>query len=196
MTKEELAKLGLNDEQITAVLDFIKGYIPKTRFDEVVEERNGLRTQIAERDKQIEELGKSVGDNQALKDQITQLQEANLKATKDYETNLAQVRLDNAVELALAGAKAKNSKAVRALLDLTKSKVGEDGKVDGLDAQIKALQKSDAYLFQAEEPPKATTPQIKGLVPTDGQGNPAPKSVKEMSYSEMCEHLANGGSLD
>lgn len=197
MKKEELAALGLTDEQITAVLnahkEAVKDYVPKSRLDEVIEERNGLRDQVTERDKQIAELGKNAGDNQALKDQVAQLQADNKKAAAEYESNLAQLRLDNAVNLALTGAKAKNPKAVRALLDLSKSKVGEDGTVEGLEAQIKAIQKSDAYLFDSGEPAQ---PQFKGAVPQDGKGNPAPKAVKDMNYKEMCEHLAAGGKLD
>lgn len=200
MTKEELAKLGLTDEQVTAVIsahkEALKGYVPQSRLDEVIEERNGLRDQVAERDKQIKTLGESAGDNQALKDQIAQLQADNQKAADDYAANIAQIRLDNAVDMALAGAKAKNSKAVRALLDLSKSKVGEDGKVEGLEAQIKAIQKSDAYLFDAGEPAPAPQPQYKGITPKDGDGQPAPKAVKDMTYAEMCEVLNNGGSLD
>jgi hypothetical protein len=197
MKREELAALGLTDDQTNAIINLhsedLKNYVPKTRLDEVIEERNGLRDQIAERDKQIKTLGESAGDNQALKDQIAQLQADNQKASEEYESNLAQIRLDNAVEIALTGAKAKNSKAVRALLDLTKSKVGEDGKVEGLEAQIKAIQKSDAYLFDGGEPAQ---PKIKGITPQDGAGKPAPKAVNEMTYSEMCAHLAAGGTLE
>jgi hypothetical protein len=197
MKREELAALGLSEEQITAVLnahkEAVKDYVPKTRLDEVIEERNGLRDQVAERDKQIAELGKSAGDNQALKDQIAQLQTDNKKAADEYAANIAQIRLDNAVELALTGAKAKNGKAVRALLDQSKIKVGEDGTVEGLDAQIKAIQKSDAYLFDTGEPAK---PQLSGIVPKEGDGKPAQKSVKEMTYAEICASLNNGGSLN
>jgi hypothetical protein len=197
MTREELAKLGLTDDQATAVLnahkEALKGFVPQSRLDEVIEERNGLRDQVAERDKQIKTLGESAGDNQALKDQIAQLQADNQKAADEYTANIAQLRLDNAVELALTAAKAKNNKAVRSLLDLSKSKVGEDGKVEGLEAQIKAIQKSDAYLFDAGEPAK---PQYKGITPKDGDGNPAPKAVKDMTYAEMCEHLSAGGTLE
>lgn len=197
MKKEELAKLGLTDEQITAVLnahkEAVKDFVPKTRLDEVIEERNGLRNQVEERDNQIAELGKSAGDNEALKNQIAELQTANTKAAEEYQKNLQQARMDNAINLALAGAKAKNGKAVRALLDLEKIKVGEDGTAEGLEDQLKALQKSDAYLFEDAAPKQ---PQMKGVVPKDGDGNPAPKAVKDMTYAEMCEHLAAGGTLE
>lgn len=197
MTKEELVKLGLTEEQAAAVLkahtEELKGYVPKTRLDEVIEERNGLRDQVAERDKQIKELGESAGDNQALKDQVEQLQADNKKAADEYAANIAQIRLDNAVELALTGAKAKNGKAVRGLLDLSKIKVGDDGKVEGLEEQIKAIQKSDAYLFDSGEPAQT---QLKGVKTQDGNGITTAKPVDKMTYSEMCAHVAAGGTLD
>lgn len=195
MTKEELVKLGLTEDQATAVIkahtEELKGYVPKTRFDEVIEERNGLRDQVAERDKQIKTLGESAGDNQALKDQVAQLQADNKKAADEYAANIAQIRLDNAVELALTGAKAKNSKTVKALLDQSKIKVGDDGKVEGLEDQIKAIQKSDAYLFDSGEPAKT---QLKGVKPQDGNGNPAPKAEKDMTYAELCEVYPQAGN--
>ena len=59
---------------------------------------------------------------------------------------MAQMQLDFAIEKALAAAKAKNAKAVKALLDMEKVKL--DGEqLLGLDEQLKELQKSDAYLF-------------------------------------------------
>ena len=58
-----------------------------------------------------------------------------------------QLRLDNAIDNALSAAGAKNAKAVRALLNDKNISLGEDGKVAGLDDQIAALQKSDAYMF-------------------------------------------------
>ena len=200
MKRDELIKLGLTEDQATAVLnayaDELKGYVPQSRLSEVIEERNGLKDQIKERDKQNETLKASAGDNQALKDQIAELQKQNSDATKEYEGKITQLRLDNAVDMALSGAKAKNTKAVRALLDLTKAKVGEDGKVEGLEAQIKAIQKSDAYLFESTEA-TPTTPGIKGVTPKDsGNGNPAPKATKDMTYTELCEYMAAGGKID
>lgn len=192
MKKDELTQLGLTEEQANAVLEALKGYVPKSRLDEVIEERNGLREQITERDKQIAELGKNAGDNEALKNQIAELQAANKKAEDDYKSNIAKIQLDNAVENALTGAKAKNSKAVKALLDLTKSKVGEDGKVAGLEEQLTALKESDPYLFGEAN----AQSQFKGIVPKDGDGKPAPKPVDKMTYAEMLDHVAAGGTLD
>ena len=197
MKREELKELGLTDDQATAVInafsEALKGYVPKARLDEVIADRNGLKEQVAERDKQIDTLKASAGDNQALKDKIAELQTQNTNAAQEYEKQLTQLRLDNAVDIAITGAKARNGKAVRALLDLTKSKVGEDGKVEGLDAQLKAIQKSDPYLFADAAPP---VPQITGGKIQEGNGNPAPKAQKDMNYTELCEFMAAGGKLE
>lgn len=66
---------------------------------------------------------------------------------KTHEAEINQLKLDNAIDNALSAAGAKNNKALRALLDSGKLKLGDDGKVTGLDDQIAALQKSDAYMF-------------------------------------------------
>lgn len=197
MKKDELINLGLTEDQATAVMDKMKDFVPKTRLDEVIAERNGLKDQVAERDKQIDGLKATAGDNQVLKDQIAELQQTNKTAAAEYEKQLTQVRLDNAVELAITGAKARNAKAVKALLDLTNSKLGDDGKVDGLEAQIKALQKSDPYLFAEATTEPQPTPQIKGMTIQNGSDTPpAQKSVKEMTYSELCAYMEAGGKLD
>lgn len=71
-----------------------------------------------------------------------------------HDGEIAQLKLDHAVEAALTAAKAKNVKAVRALMDADKLRLEKDGTVTGLSEQITALQKSDAYLFTVKAPPK------------------------------------------
>ncbi len=56
------------------------------------------------------------------------------------------MKLDFAIEKALTVAKAKNTKAVKALLDMDKVKLDGD-QLLGIDEQLKALQQSDPYLF-------------------------------------------------
>ncbi|EAE5404686.1 scaffolding protein, partial [Listeria monocytogenes] len=67
----------------------------------------------------------------------------------DYQSEIAETKKNSAIELALASAKAKNSKAVRALLDNDKLELTDEG-LKGLDEQLEALQESDAYLFAQE----------------------------------------------
>ena len=81
-------------------------------------------------------------DVQALRQQLTTLQ------TK-YDTDIAAVRRDSAIDLALSGRRAKNSKAARALLDLEAIKMDGD-KLTGLDDQLETLQKENPWLFESE----------------------------------------------
>ena len=74
---------------------------------------------------------------------------------KEIEDNskaeIEAIRLDSKIDLAINNAKAKNVKSVKANLDLKKIKLDGD-KLLGFDDQIEALKKSDAYLFNIDNP--------------------------------------------
>ena len=179
MTKEILMKMGLTEEQATKVLEAhtttINGkYIPKERFDEVNTKKQQLETSVAERDKQLEDLKKSTGDVEALKTQIQTLQNDNKTKEEAYKVELSNLKKNNALDLALTGAKVKNSKAIKALLDDGKIKLKDDGTLEGLADQLEAIKKTDAYLF--EETQTNTKPSIpKGYVPAPA--TPAPEGA-------------------
>ena len=152
MNKEDLIAMGLTEEQAKKVMDSLDGnFVTKTRFNEVNEENKTLKKSVSDRDKQLEDLKKSSGDNAALQQQISDLQKQNADQQKAHDEELAKLKLDNAVEIALSGAKAKNGKAVKAMLDMSKVKLGEDGKLSGFDEQIEALKKSDSYMFDVQQ---------------------------------------------
>lgn len=192
MTKEELIVLGLTEEQAKKVLEAVKEYVPKTQLGEVEQERDSLKATIAERDTQLETLKKSSGDNAALQQQIADLQKANEEQQKAHDAEITQLRLDNAVEAALLTAGAKNVKTVRALMDADKLKLEKDGTVSGLSEQIKAIQKSDDYLFAGKQQQqfRGFQPGASGDVKPDGNVD-----VSKMTYSEMVAYLeANPGA--
>lgn len=86
MKKEDLMALGLTEEQAEKVLRAVEGnYIPKTRFDEAGEETKALKKSLSDRDKQLETLKKSSGDNAELQKQISDLQQQNEEQKKVYE---------------------------------------------------------------------------------------------------------------
>ena len=144
MKREDLISWGLTDEQVKKVMAGLDGdFVTKTRFNEVNEENKTLKQSVSDRDKQLNDLKKSSGDNAELKAQIEELQKKNTEQAKAHAAEMAQLKLDNAVDTALTAAGAKNSKAVKALLDMSKVKLGEDGKLSGWDEQISAVQKSD-----------------------------------------------------
>ena len=193
MKKEEFVKLGIEEELAkkceAAVADLLKGYIPKARFDEVNTSKNSAEALIKERDKQLEDLKKSTGDAEALKKQIETLQAENKAKDEAHQAEIKQIKIDNAVEAALLGAKAKNNIAVKALLkDLDKAELLEDGTIKGLAEQLTALQKSDSYLFEAKETKKT----VKGATigePTDSiPGEMTIAEFRKMSASERYNY--------
>lgn len=86
-----------------------------------------------------------------------------------YKNDLAAVKKDAAVDAAIMQAKGKNAKAIRALLDLDKVTLREDGTLEGLD--LEALKKSDGYLFDTVQ----TVTRGNGI--QSGDGNPAPGNL-------------------
>ena len=168
--KELLKKAGIEEGKLDGLIGDINKqwalhFVPKREYNEVAEAKKKLEADIAERDKQLEQLKAAAGSNEELKAQIEELQKANREAAEHWQAKVAQMQLDFAIEKALTAAKAKNAKAVKALLDMEKVKLDGD-KLLGLDDQLKEIQKSDPYLFGettiggGTNPPGAGDPEV------------------------------------
>lgn len=169
MNKEQLIALGLTEEQAKAVVEGYGIMIPKSRLDDKIAELKTAQDLVAERDKQIEKLGKDAKGNEELQKQIADLTEANKKAAEEHAAAIHKQAYNHALTTALGGAKAKNVKALTALLDLDKVKL-EGESLTGLDEQLKDLKESDAYLFEQEEKQDDEPPAQKGPRFSGGQG--------------------------
>jgi len=192
MKKEDLIAMGLTEEQAKKVMDSLDGnFVTKARFNELNEENKTLKKSASDYDKQLEDLKKSSGNNADLQQQITTLQQQNADQKKAHETELNQLKLDNAVDVALSGAKAKNSKAIKAMLDMSKVKVGEDGKLSGFDEQLEALKKSDGYMFDATE---TTQQQFTGFQP--GASTTVPNSTSAGYEARIADARKNNNQLE
>ena len=174
MTKEQLKELGLDDEKADKVLELhnnaIKdSFVPLARFNEVNSAKKNAEETVKTMTKQLDELKKV--DAEGMKQQIEALQQQNKEAAEKYAADLEAMRKSNAIDAALTSAKAKNIKAVKALL--AADDLAFDGDVlKGLDEQIKKLKDADdtKFLFDAEEAPK---PSFSGLKPGTSGGNPS-----------------------
>lgn len=166
-----------------------KGFVARADFNALNAEKKTLTDTIKERDKQLETLKASNGDVEALKNKITTLQTANQTAAQEYEAEIKRLKIDTAVELALSAAKAKNLRATKALLELDKAELAEDGTVKGLAEQIKKLAESpeSGFMFETSKPNQ----NFKGFKPGES-GEPKTnggKEPSEMSYDELCAYL-------
>ena len=68
------------------------------------------------------------------------------QAVKDHEAKLADMAFDRKLEDAITGAKGKNAKAIKALLDVDTLKASKNQDAD-IKAAMDALQKDSGYLF-------------------------------------------------
>lgn len=182
-----------------------KGFVARTDFNAKTAKVTELEAQVAQLEeaskgytKQLEDLKKASGDNEALTKQIEALQEQNKADKAAYEKELATVKLISAVDAELTAAGAKNTTAVRAVLgDFLKDAKIVDGKVTAtvggesvtLANKVEAMKKDVAtdFLFGA-------VAKYEGWKPGEGGDGKKPEGTKkpsEMSYSELAEYLAS-----
>lgn len=126
-------------------------YVPRERLNDKQSRIKALENQLDERDDQIKQLKEDTQATEELQDKIDNLQKKNKKTREEYEQKLQKERKENAIEVALASDKARNTQAVKALLDQDKIEVEEDGSVKGLEDQLKEIKESESYLFDTEE---------------------------------------------
>lgn len=108
-------------------------------------------------DDKVTELGTANETIKGLKETVAKFDGVDVdKLKKDasdwetkYNTDIAAVKLDSAVNMALVEAKAKNPKLAKAALDMSLVKMDGDNLM-GLSEQLDKLRESDGYLFEEE----------------------------------------------
>lgn len=173
-------------------------YLPREKLNEKTDKIEMLekqledaKGQISERDKQLEQLKNDSQASDELKKRIEELESQNKQTAEEYESQikqqekeyqqeLEQQKFNNALEIALRDADAKNVKAVKSLLDTENIKIDGD-KLLGLEDQLNTLKENDSYLFGKES--------LKGQEPNKSGGNPEPKpDFNEMSDEEYFNY--------
>lgn len=201
MKRKELEDLGLSKEQADAVMKINGSDIENAKevagaeVTNLKAENENLAKQVKDRDKQIEGLKTSAGDNRELKKQIEQLQEDNKAQADAHAKEIQKMKLDAAVEKALADAGAKNVNALRGVLGdtLKDAKLSDDGTVKGLAEQIEKLKGDDGTKFLFNEHGQ-NRQQFTGFQP----GNPTtvPDSTQAGYETRLAEARKNGNQLE
>lgn len=186
MKRKFLEDLGIEKKTIDKIMAENGKDIENAKDDyaTVKAELDTANTTIAERDKQLKELRDSAKDNEELTKKITELEQKNKDDVAKHTKELNELKINAAVEKALANYKAKTPRAVKAMLDMEKIKLDKDGNITGIEEQVKAIAEADdtKYLFDS------TAPKLKGTQPGYGADDDDPKT-EEMTYSEMCAYL-------
>ena len=86
-----------------------------------------------------------------LQSEITKLNTDLANKDAEYNAKIADMEFTSMLDGAITGSKAKNSKAVKALLDLDKLKASKNQGED-IKTALEELRKSDSYLFGSDEP--------------------------------------------
>jgi ferritin len=169
MNKQQFLDLGLTEELATKAAEAstteLSTYVPKHRFDEVNGENKTLKATVSENAEQLETLKKSAGDNETLTQQINDLQADNKKKADEYQSTLEDLKITNAIKLAING-NVHDNDLVAGMVDKTKLLMSDDGKITGLDEQLKALKENKAFLFKQEGNKAGFVPKVGG----GGQG--------------------------
>ena len=143
MTKEEFISLGLTEEQAekaaAASAKELEGYVAKGEYDAKVKELETAKGSITDLTGKLKDFDGV--DVKGLKTSVKDWE-------KKYNTDLADVKKTAAVDMAIMQAKGRNPKAIKALLDMDKIKLKDDGTLEGFD--LEGLKKSDGYLFDIE----------------------------------------------
>ena len=186
--QELLQKIGVTDDNIASatqhVNEFLDGqYVTKSRFNEVNVEKKTLEEAVKERDKQLKTLKDSEGNVDDLKEQIKKLQADNKAATLKADSDMKALRLSTAIKLAI-GDTAQDVDLVANLVDTSKLILSDDGKVTGLDEQIKVLKTEKSFLFKPDGDPKYK------YEPTQGEGAP-----KNNPFSQAYFNLTKQAEL-
>lgn len=153
MKRETLKDMGLTAEQVDKIMELNGVDIEKAKgkANELATENTELKAQLKKRDDDLVELRKSVKDNETLSADFKALQEKYKNDRADLEKQVAQVKLTSALDMGLSGAKVRNAKAIKGLLDMDAIKLDDAGQLTGLADQLKAIRKSDPYLFDGGE---------------------------------------------
>ena len=117
-------------------------------LDAVIAERDTLKTQIRD----LKNASKGFTDLQKAHDAL-QASFGSLQADHEtFKTSVKQAKVDTHIQTALNASGAHNPARVKAMLDMSKLQIADDGTIDqeSVLTQINALKTSDAYLFKPE----------------------------------------------
>ena len=139
LTYDELAA-KLKDNKDIKLANLAGGmYVDKRKLTDKENELAAANQKISGLEKAVKEFDGV--DVKALNAQIKTLQDK-------YDTDVAGLKLNSALDMALVNAKAHDVKAVKPFLDMSLIKMDGD-KLTGFEEQLKNLQKEKSFLFSA-----------------------------------------------
>lgn len=134
----------------------------------------------------MEELKKSAGDVDSVKQQLADLQSKYTTETEQYQKQIADRDYADAVHRSIAdkGVKFSSKAAEKAFVaDLTANRLSvKDGALDGFEAYLKTQQESDPAAFQSDKPAPTFVKPV-------GPGGPPSSESKGAMYAKQFNQM-------
>ena len=147
-------------------------YIPKTRFNEVVEQKNLYKDSADEQARQLNDLKSKLKDNEAITKQIDDFQTQLTK--KDSE--VLDITKKYALKDALRDSGARYPDLLLAKFNLSELEVDKDGTIKDIETKMKGIKENYPDLFGK--------PNVPG---TDGAGNIADPPKTQLTEAQKRE---------
>lgn len=139
------------DELVKSIqAELPKYFKPAEEFNARGVEIDNLKKVIEQRDEDLKKLQKNAGKDTELSEQLKSLQTKYDEDMKTLNDENNKLRLSTAIKLAVAS-EAHDVDLVAGLVDTSKLVLGSDGKVSGLDEQIKLVKEGKPFLFKTQE---------------------------------------------
>ena len=140
MKREELTALGVSDEILDQIMTMHGKDVERQKqtITALTAERDGLQQQLTAAN------GKLEGYDPAWKAKAEQAQ-------KEAEQRIADMQFDTLLDSAISGAKGRNAKAIRALLDTEALRASKNQDGD-IRTALEALRAESDYLFEPDKP--------------------------------------------
>ena len=177
---DKLVELGMEQEEANALVEAEKSkYIPVEEHNTTKAEIEVYKTNADTLNETIKNLEKEVGLSETLKLQIEDYKTK--MADKDNQIN--KIKYEAKLEVELNKANARSIKALKAMLDMEKISMDDNGAIVGLEEQLTSLRETDDYLFA-----EANKPAGLGSSKTNLRKNTTknPFSREHFNVSEQC----------
>ena len=188
MKRDFLEAFGLDKETVDKVLDENSKDIgrEKQKLDQVKADLAAAQEQLAQRDKDMEDLKESAGDVDEIKKQLADLQAKYTTETEQYQKQIADRDYADAVHRSIAnkGVKFSSKAAEKAFIaDLTANRLSvKDGALDGFEAYLKTQQEGDPAAFQSDKPAPTFVKPV-------GPGGPPSSESKGAMYAKQFNQM-------
>lgn len=144
MELKDLTALGITEEQANKVLE-------KHTAELTAEQQKtaDLTAELSAAKNTVSELTEKVKTFDG--EDIEGLKKSAADWENKYNADIAALKLDKALELSLIGARARDVGIVKGQIDTSTLKLGEDGKLVGLNEQLDKLRTNKAFLFETAD---------------------------------------------